>query len=82
LSVREFLAKKYIPALPQAPYSPNLSLCNVSLFPKLESRVKGYHFQTLDVVQKAVTDAIKTLIEADFQSCYEAWKIRWAKCFV
>jgi hypothetical protein len=50
------------------------------LFPKLKSRVKGYHFQTLDSVQKAVTDAIKALTAADFQSCYEGWKIRWFKC--
>jgi hypothetical protein len=42
-------------------------------------RVNGYHFQT-DSVQKAVTDAIKTLSAADFQSLYEARKIRWAKC--
>jgi hypothetical protein len=45
------------------------------MFPKLKSRVKGHHFQTLDGVQNAVTDAIDTLTEADFQSCYEAWKI-------
>jgi hypothetical protein len=49
------------------------------LFPKLNSRVEGYHFQTLDSVQKAVTDTIKMLTEADFQSCCEAWKIHWAK---
>jgi hypothetical protein len=31
-----------------------------SLVPKLKSRVKGNHFQTLDSVQKAVSDVIKT----------------------
>jgi hypothetical protein len=50
------------------------------LLPKLKSRAKGFHFQTLDNVQKAETDTIKTLTEADFQSFYEAWKIRCAKC--
>jgi hypothetical protein len=50
------------------------------LFPKLNTRVKGYHFQTLASVQKAVTDIIKMLTEAYFQSCCEAWKIHWAKC--
>jgi hypothetical protein len=49
------------------------------LFPKLKSRVKCCHFQTLDSVQNAVTDAIKTLTKANFQSCYEAWKIHWAR---
>jgi transposase len=80
LSVREFLGIKHNPMLPQAPYSPDLSLYDFCLFPKLKSRVKGYHLQTLDSVQKAVTDAIKTLTEAGFQASYEAWKIRWVNC--
>jgi hypothetical protein len=46
----------------------------------LKSRVKGYRFQTLGSVQKAVIDTMKTLAEADFHSCHEAWKIRWVKC--
>jgi hypothetical protein len=52
------------------------------LFPKLKSRVRGCHFQTLDNIQKAVTNAIKTVTEADFWSCYEVWKFFWAKCVV
>jgi histone-lysine N-methyltransferase SETMAR len=64
----------------EAPYSPNLSPREFYLLPKLKSRVKGYHFLTLDSVQKSVPDSIKTLTEADLQSCYEAWKIRCAKC--
>jgi hypothetical protein len=44
-----------------------------------KNRVKGYNFQTLDSVQKAITDAIKTLIKGDFQSCYKARKIHRAK---
>jgi hypothetical protein len=36
LSVREFLAKKCIPVLPQAPYSPDLSPYDFYLFPKLK----------------------------------------------
>jgi hypothetical protein len=65
LSVREFLAKKCIPMLLQVPYSPDFSPCDFHLFPKLKSNFKGSHFQTLDSVQKAVTDAIKTLPETD-----------------
>jgi hypothetical protein len=49
------------------------------LLPKLKSRVKSYHLQTPDSVQKTVTDGIETLTEADFQLCFEAWKIHWAK---
>jgi hypothetical protein len=46
LSVHEFLVKKYIPMLMQAPYSPALSSCDLYLFPKINSRVKDYHFNT------------------------------------
>jgi hypothetical protein len=64
--------------LPQAHHSPDLSPCDFYLLPKLKSRFKGCHFQTPDIVQKAVTNAIKVLTEADIQSWYEAWKIRVA----
>jgi hypothetical protein len=80
LSVHEFLVKKCIPMLLRAPYSPGLSPYDFYLFPKLKSRVRGHHLQTLDSIQKVVTDTIKTITEADFQSCHEAWKICWAKC--
>jgi hypothetical protein len=72
LSVREFLAKNCMPLLPKAPHSQDMSPCYFYLLPKLKSRIKGYHFKTVDGVQKAVTDAINILTEADFQSCYEA----------
>jgi hypothetical protein len=42
-----------------------------------QRNVEGYHFQTLDSVQKAVIATIEILTEADFQSCYQAWKIHW-----
>jgi hypothetical protein len=80
LSVREFLVKKCIPVLLQAPYSRDLSTCDSYLFSKLDSRIKGCHFQTLDSVQTAVTNVIKTITEADFQYCSEVQKIFWVKC--
>jgi hypothetical protein len=72
--------KKCIPMLSHVPYSPDLSPCDFYLFPKLKSKVKACHFQTLDSIQKAVTNAFKTLTEGGFQSYYETLKIRWAKC--
>lgn len=47
-------------------YLTTFSLARVDLFLELKSRVKGYHFLTHDSVQKNVTDANKTLLEADF----------------
>jgi hypothetical protein len=62
-------------ALWEVPTSP----CNFYFFTKLKSSIKGYHFQTHDSIQKAVINAFMTLTVADFQFCYEAWIIRWAK---
>ena len=55
LSIR-FLAKKNIPALPHPPYSPDLAPCDFYLFPKLKLKLKGYHFGTIENIQKTVTD--------------------------
>jgi hypothetical protein len=57
-----------------------LQICHLVIFlvPQIKLQSQGLSFSNIDRVQKA----IKTLTETDFQSCYEAWKIRWAKCVV
>jgi len=40
LSIREFVAKKNIPALPYPPYRPDLAQCDFYLFPKLKSKLR------------------------------------------
>jgi histone-lysine N-methyltransferase SETMAR len=47
LSVRQFLAKKQVPVLHHAPYSPDLAPCAFFLFPKLKHSLKGTHFQSI-----------------------------------
>jgi hypothetical protein len=48
LSIREFLAMTNIPVLPNAPYSPDPTPCDFFIFPKLKSKLKGYHFGTIE----------------------------------
>ena len=52
LSIRKFLKKKNIPALPHPPYSPDLAPCDFYLFSKLKSKLKGHHFGTMENMQK------------------------------
>jgi len=80
LSIREFLAKKNIPALPDPPYSPDLAPCNFFLFPKLKSKLKGHLFGTMENTQKIVTDELHTPMENDFRYCCDQWKKRWNHC--
>ena len=79
-SVIEFLAKKGIPVVPQPPYSPDLSLCDFLLFPKLKFHLKGRHFGTVENIEKAVTDQLKAILVSDYQRCYEEWEQRLRRC--
>ena len=49
-----FLVKHQITQVTQPPYSPELVPFDFSLFPKLNSPLKGKRFQTVDEVQKNI----------------------------
>ncbi|GFV68301.1 uncharacterized protein TNCV_2203321 [Trichonephila clavipes] len=74
--VNRFLASKNIPVAPQPPYSPDLSPCDLFLFPKLKNTLKGHHFGTLEDIRTAVTDQLKAIPISEFYQCYEEWKKR------
>jgi len=80
ISVIEFLAKKGIPVVPQPPYSPDLSLCDFFLFPKLKFYLKGHHFGMVKNIEKAVTDQLIAILVSNFQRCYEEWEQRLWRC--
>jgi [histone H3]-lysine36 N-dimethyltransferase SETMAR len=80
LSVREFLAKKKIPVVPQPPYSPDLSPCDFFLFPKLKECLKGHHWKTVQNIEKVVTEKLKAISFNEFQHCYEKWEQRLQRC--
>ena len=72
VSINEFLAeKRTIPAVPQPPYSTDLSPCDFVLFLRLKNHLKERHFVTLDNIQKSVNDELKGIPAEDFQHCYE-----------
>ena len=79
IPMNKFLTKKGIPVVPQPPYSPDLSLCDFFLFPKLKFHLQGHHFGTVDNIQKVVTDQLRALPHEDFQHCYWEWeqRLRW-----
>ncbi|GFW29983.1 uncharacterized protein TNCV_1593011 [Trichonephila clavipes] len=62
-----------IPVAPQPPYSPDSSLCDFFLFPKLKNHLKGHPFGTLENIQTAVTDQLKAIPISEFHQCYEEW---------
>ena len=50
--MQSFLVKHQITQVTQPHYSPDLAPCNVWIFPKLKSPLKGKRFQTVDEIQK------------------------------
>ena len=80
VSINEFLGEKSIPVVLQPPYSPDLSPCDLFLFPQLKNHLKWRHFGTLDNIQKSVTDELKGIPSEAFQHCYEQWKQCLHRC--
>ena len=68
-SLIEFLAKKDIPVVLQTP-TPTVSVRVTFLFPKLKFYLKGRHFQTVENIEKTVTDQLKAIPVSDLQRCY------------
>ena len=80
VSINEFLAEKSILVVLQPPYSPDLSPCELFLFPRLKNHLKECYFGTLDNIQKSVTDELKGIAAEAFQHCYEQWKQLLRRC--
>ncbi|GFW15538.1 mariner Mos1 transposase [Trichonephila clavipes] len=59
LVVRQILAKNNVCALGRLPYSPDLSPCDISLFPKLKMKLKGCYFGDILILQVASTHALQ-----------------------
>ena len=78
--VSEFLAQNNITTLPHPPYSPGLASCDLFLFPKLKTHLKGHHFGTVENVQAAVTRALNNISSEDFLHCYEEWQQCCNRC--
>ncbi|GFT88715.1 putative transposase [Trichonephila clavipes] len=44
------------------------------------NRLKGHQFGTLENIQTAVTDQLKTFATSEFHQCYEEWMKRLQRC--
>ena len=63
-----------IKTVPYRPYSPDLSPCNVWLFPKLKEKLRGCRYERIEEMKEAVMKVIDTLTQEDFdgpsRSCW------------
>jgi hypothetical protein len=59
----------FITSLP--PYSPELSLPDYFLFPKLKMKLKGLHFADAAQIQEAITDELKMVQKREFLATFQ-----------
>ena len=65
-----------IKTVPQPSYTPDLAPCDFCLFPKL----RGCRYETIEVMEEAVTKVIDTLTQEDFHGVFQKLFERYNKC--
>jgi hypothetical protein len=60
LVVRQFLTSKNITVIP-TPYSPDLTPCDIFIFPRMKLRIKGCRFDTSEEIHAESQEVIDTL---------------------
>ena len=58
------------------PYSPDLALCDFSLFPKL----RGCRYETIEEMKEAVMKVIDTLTQEDLHGAFQKLLERYSRC--
>jgi len=64
----------------QPPYSPDLAPCDLFLFQKVKSALKGHHFESTEDIQRSVTQVLNDVPQNAFKECYKQWQHRWKRC--
>jgi len=69
--VTEFLVKNHVIPLHHSPYSPDLAPCDFYLFPKLHLAMKGKWHASIEAIEKATTDVLKTIPIKDMEKSFD-----------
>ena len=78
--VTDYLTKMGIKTVPHPPYSTNLASCDFCLFPKLNEKLRGCRYETIEEMKEAVTKVIDTLTQEDFHGAFQKLLKRYNKC--
>ncbi|CAI5658033.1 unnamed protein product [Oreochromis niloticus] len=61
-------------------HSPDLAPCDFFLFPKINAKLRGHFFDTVEEFQHASLIVLDSLGEEDFHRAFTAWQQRWVWC--
>ena len=77
--VRDFLAKNNVITLEHPPNSPDLTVADIYLFPRLKLALKGGCLDAFDFNKNAILE-LKRLSQNYFQECFQNFCSGWKKC--
>ena len=78
--VQQFLAKHGTAQLQQLPHSPDLTPCDLFLFPTLKKVLKGHLFVSTEDIKWNSTNTLLDIPKEEFAKCFQQWQKCWAKC--
>ena len=68
--VTDYLTMMGIKTVCHPPYSPDLAPCDFCLFPKVNEKLRGCRYETIEEMKEAVTKIIDTLLQEDFYGAF------------
>ena len=78
--VKYFLASEKVKVLNHPPYSPDLSPCDVSLFPRLKKMLSGNTYMSRSSLGSAIYQCLQQIPKEDYYSAFREWVKRLQKC--
>ena len=78
--VTDYLTKMGIKIVPHPSYSPDLAPGDFCFFPKLNKKLRGCRYETIEEMKEAVTKVIDTLTQEDFHRAFQKLLERYKKC--
>ena len=66
--------------LEHPPYSPYLAPCDIYLFPKIKSVLKGTLYVSVENVKAKTAEILNSLREHDLRNYFEHWQHRMQLC--
>ena len=79
--VTDYLSKMGIKTVLHPPHSPDLAPCDFWLFPKLNEKLRGCRYETIEEMKEAVTKVIDTLTQEGFHGAFQKLLERYSSVY-
>ena len=78
--VQEYLKEFGLDVLDHPPYSPDLSPCDLWLFPRLKVMLAGHRFESRCGIGSAVYQCLQHISKEDYLAAFRKWVDWWKMC--